>query len=183
MSDKNDDYGYFGKGIDGYVHYKQAFDRNFPGNSQSGKGRIKRSHIQCNQNITSIIPDKNRSTPDCHQKQNSNKVQREPCDVTKHITSTDPFDFYDPLNVDDPHDIFDIDESENKHKPHHKIKNGINFNNHVFLWLALAGFGALCLIMLVPTLLGYMISGTASGADSFGGIFILVVGAILIALL
>ncbi len=26
----SDDYGYFGKDLDGYVHYKQAFDRNFP---------------------------------------------------------------------------------------------------------------------------------------------------------
>ena len=32
MSDnKKDDYGYFGTGIDGYAHYKQAFDRNFGG--------------------------------------------------------------------------------------------------------------------------------------------------------
>ena len=23
---KKDDYGFYGKGIDGYVHYKQAFD-------------------------------------------------------------------------------------------------------------------------------------------------------------
>ena len=30
MSDnKKDDYGYFGTGIDGYVHYKQAFDQSF----------------------------------------------------------------------------------------------------------------------------------------------------------
>lgn len=27
---KDWDFGYFGKGLDGYVHYKQAFDRNFP---------------------------------------------------------------------------------------------------------------------------------------------------------
>jgi len=26
----SDDYGYFGKDLDGYVHYKKAFDRNFP---------------------------------------------------------------------------------------------------------------------------------------------------------
>lgn len=32
MAGKQDDYGYFGKGIDGYVHYKQAFDRNFSEN-------------------------------------------------------------------------------------------------------------------------------------------------------
>lgn len=36
MTGKQDDYGYFGKGIDGYVHYKQAFDRNFSENAQSG---------------------------------------------------------------------------------------------------------------------------------------------------
>lgn len=30
MSDnKKDDYGYFATGIDGYVHYKQAFDQSF----------------------------------------------------------------------------------------------------------------------------------------------------------
>ena len=30
MSDnKKDDYGYFGTGIDGYVHYKQTFDQSF----------------------------------------------------------------------------------------------------------------------------------------------------------
>lgn len=30
MSDnKKDAYGYFGTGIDGYVHYKQAFDQSF----------------------------------------------------------------------------------------------------------------------------------------------------------
>ena len=34
MAGKQDDYGYFGKGIDGYVHYKQAFDRNFPSGEQ-----------------------------------------------------------------------------------------------------------------------------------------------------
>ena len=28
MKDWN--FGYFGKGIDGYVHYTQAFNRNFP---------------------------------------------------------------------------------------------------------------------------------------------------------
>ncbi|MEA4815305.1 hypothetical protein SDC9_152045 [bioreactor metagenome] len=32
----NDDYGYFGKGIDGYVHYMQSFNDNF-GKSGGGK--------------------------------------------------------------------------------------------------------------------------------------------------
>lgn len=35
MAGKQDDYGYFGKGIDGYVHYKQAFDRNFSENESN----------------------------------------------------------------------------------------------------------------------------------------------------
>ncbi len=36
----NDDFGYFGKGIDGYVHYNQAFERNFKngGNGSGGNG-------------------------------------------------------------------------------------------------------------------------------------------------
>ncbi len=34
MSDnKKDDYGYFGTGIDGYVHYKQTFDQSFHDNN------------------------------------------------------------------------------------------------------------------------------------------------------
>ena len=35
----NNDYGYFGKGTEGYAHYKQAFDRNFgQGKKPSGSG-------------------------------------------------------------------------------------------------------------------------------------------------
>ena len=35
----NNDYGYFGKGTEGYAHYKQAFDRNFgQGKKPSGGG-------------------------------------------------------------------------------------------------------------------------------------------------
>lgn len=34
MSDKKRDYGYYGKGTSGYIHYKQDFDRNFPSNKQ-----------------------------------------------------------------------------------------------------------------------------------------------------
>lgn len=33
----NDDFGYFGKGIDGYVHYKQSFDSMNSGNNSTGK--------------------------------------------------------------------------------------------------------------------------------------------------
>ena len=35
---KDWDFDYFGKGIDGYVHYTQTFNRNFPKSSkQSGR--------------------------------------------------------------------------------------------------------------------------------------------------
>ncbi len=35
----NNDYGYFGKGTEGYAHYKQAFNRNFgQGKKPSGGG-------------------------------------------------------------------------------------------------------------------------------------------------
>lgn len=30
------DYGYYGKGTNGYIHYKRDFDRNFPSNKQRG---------------------------------------------------------------------------------------------------------------------------------------------------
>lgn len=41
MSDKND-FGFYGKGLDGYVHYKQSFDRingnhDNPGKPKSNK--------------------------------------------------------------------------------------------------------------------------------------------------
>lgn len=32
-------FGYFGKGIDGYVHYTQAFNRNFPQCSKQSESK------------------------------------------------------------------------------------------------------------------------------------------------
>lgn len=37
------DYGYIGDGIDGYVHYKQAFDENFKDSGGGGGGGQKPS--------------------------------------------------------------------------------------------------------------------------------------------
>ena len=37
MKDWN--FGYFGKGIDGYVHYTQAFNRNFPQCSRQSEAK------------------------------------------------------------------------------------------------------------------------------------------------
>ena len=36
---KDWDFGYFGKGIDGYVHYMQAFHRNFPQCSRQSEAK------------------------------------------------------------------------------------------------------------------------------------------------
>lgn len=37
---KDWDFGYFGKGIDGYVHYMQAFNRNFPKSSRQSRMKL-----------------------------------------------------------------------------------------------------------------------------------------------
>lgn len=34
----SDDYGYFGKGTEGYIHYMQSFNENF-GNGKGGGGK------------------------------------------------------------------------------------------------------------------------------------------------
>ena len=36
---KDWDFGYFGKGIDGYVHYTQTFNRNFPKSSKHSEAK------------------------------------------------------------------------------------------------------------------------------------------------
>ena len=36
---KDWDFGYFGKGIDGYIHYTQAFNRNFPQSSRQSEAK------------------------------------------------------------------------------------------------------------------------------------------------
>lgn len=38
MSDKKNDYGYYGKGTSGYMYYKQDFDRNFSGGRKQTYG-------------------------------------------------------------------------------------------------------------------------------------------------
>ncbi|MDO5142255.1 MAG: hypothetical protein Q4D31_04475 [Eubacteriales bacterium] len=40
---KKDDYGYFGKGLDGYAHYKQAFDQTHRSDAPSSGRRRSRS--------------------------------------------------------------------------------------------------------------------------------------------
>ena len=38
MSDNKHDFGYFGKGIDGYVHYNQSFEQNKKDGNFNGGG-------------------------------------------------------------------------------------------------------------------------------------------------
>lgn len=118
MADKKqDDYGYFGKGIDGYVHYKQAFDESLKNEQTTSKNN-------------------------------------------RHDTTM-----------------------KKQSKQHSSNNNDKKSSNYVPIGLILTCFGGFGLIMLIPTLLGHLLTRSVSGADSFGGIFILVVGAILIALL
>lgn len=125
---KDDDYGYFGKGIDGYVHYKQALDENFKRNQvkSTSNNSINSSQNHTNQNVS------NRMHP---QQQ-------------------------------------DLDND-----------NSNNTNYHTTFWLILTWLGMVGGIIGAIYLLGYLLIGTASGADSFGGIIILIGGAILIMLL
>ena len=37
---KDWDFGYLGKGIDGYVHYTQTFNRNFPKSSRQSRMKL-----------------------------------------------------------------------------------------------------------------------------------------------
>ena len=41
---KKDDYGFYGKGIDGYVHYKQAFDEMHKSSASHSSHRINPRH-------------------------------------------------------------------------------------------------------------------------------------------
>jgi hypothetical protein len=41
----NDDYGYFGKGTEGYIHYKQAFDESFKNNTPSTGRKAPQSKV------------------------------------------------------------------------------------------------------------------------------------------
>lgn len=41
---KKDDYGFYGKGIDGYVHYKQAFDEMHKSPASHSSHRINPRH-------------------------------------------------------------------------------------------------------------------------------------------
>lgn len=62
MSDKkDDDYGYFGKGIDGYVHYKQAFDRNFE-NEQTSSTTSHSNNVTHKVNTQSALKRQNQTS-------------------------------------------------------------------------------------------------------------------------
>lgn len=170
MSDKNDDYGYFGKGIDGYVHYKQAFDRNFE-NEQTSSTTSHSNNVAHKVNTQSTLKRQNQTSTSVSTRTYKPLPQRTPKDIKK----------TERLKAENPYNHPRSKQSQNKQSS--QSNNIKNSSNYAFLWLVVCGFGALCLITLVPTLLGYALTGSASGADSFGGIFILVVGAILIALL
>ncbi|MCI6383956.1 MAG: hypothetical protein PUF92_03005 [Subdoligranulum variabile] len=210
MAGKQDDYGYFGKGIDGYVHYKQAFDRNFSGN-KSMHNSVKQHQPKSAQS-SSIVHSapkdspQNRFISDCHSKKEFDKLHKDAVKSLNATSFTDPYDLYDPLDADSDNDTDSYNDiSSNKlddsmmysesfyyppaqqqhsqHNPPSKSNSDKDSARSTFgtiIMLILIWIGAMSLIMGIPYLLGFLLSGSAGGADSFGGILILVVGAILI---
>lgn len=210
MADKQDDYGYFGKGIDGYVHYKQAFDRNFLGN-KSVHNNVKQRQpkpVQSSPIVHSAPKDspQNRFISDCHSKEEFDRLHKDAVKSLNTTSFTDPYELYDPLDADSGND-YDNDTNSNslddsmmysdsfyyppaqqhsQHNPLSKDKSDKDRSRSSFctiIMFILIWMGAMLLIMGIPYLLGFLLTGSAGGADSFGGILILVVGVILIFLL
>jgi hypothetical protein len=50
---KNDDYGYFGKGTEGYIHYMQSFDETQK--KSDGGGRKPSSNSGCLTSVISVL--------------------------------------------------------------------------------------------------------------------------------
>lgn len=209
MAGKQDDYGYFGKGIDGYVHYKQAFDRNFSGN-KSMYNSVKQ-HQPKSAQPSSIVHPASKDSPqnlfvsDCHSKEEFDRIHKNAGKSLNTTSFTDPYELYDPLDADSNNDIDSyndvnsnkLDDSmmysecfyypsaqqHSRNNQHNKNKSNKDSSCSSFctiIMFILIWIGAMSLIMGIPYLLGFLISGSAGGADSFGGIFILVVGVILI---
>lgn len=190
MAGKQDDYGYFGKGIDGYVHYKQAFDRNFSGN-KSMHNSVKQHQPKSAQS-SSIVHSASKDSPqnrfisDCHSKEEFDKLHKDAVKSLNATSFTDPHDLYDPLDADSDNDTDsynDISSNNSQHNPPSKSNSDKDSARSTFctiITLILIWIGVMSLIIGIPYLLGFLISGSAGGADSFGGIFILVVGIILI---
>lgn len=211
MAGKQDDYGYFGKGIDGYVHYKQAFDRNFSGNKsmRSGVKQHQTKPVQSSSIVHSAPKDssQNRFVSDCRSKEEFDRLHKDAVKSLNTTSFTDPYELYDPFDADNNNDIDNYnDANSNKldssmmysdsfyyppaqqqlHNPHNKNKSDKDSSRSSFctiIMFVLVWMGAMMLIMGIPYLLGFLLTGSAGGADSFGGIFILVVGVILIFLL
>lgn len=210
MTCKQDDYGYFGKGIDGYVHYKQAFDQNFSGNKSIRRGV--KSHqskpVQSSHIVHSAPKDSHQNlfVSDCHSKEEFDRIHKDNGKSLNTTSFTDPYELYDPLDADSNNDIDSyndvnsnkLDDSmmysecfyypsaqqqHSQHNPPSKSNSDKDSARSTFgtiIMIILIWIGAMSLIMGIPYLLGFLLSGSAGGADSFGGILILVVGVILI---
>ena len=213
MAGKQDDYGYFGKGIDGYVHYKQAFDQNFSCNKSMRSGV--KQHQPKSAQPSSIIHSAPKDSPqnlfvsDCHSKKEFDKLHKDAIKSLNATSFTDPYDLYDPLDADSDNDTDSYNDiSSNKldssmmysdsfyypparqqhsqYNPPSKGESNKDSANSSFctiILFILIWMGSMSLSSGIPYLLGFLLTGSAGGADSFGGIFILVVGVILIFLL
>ena len=57
---KGSDYGYFGSGTEGYVHYKQAFDSTMKGTGQSKNCDPRSGRLPTRREIEQMTPEERR---------------------------------------------------------------------------------------------------------------------------
>lgn len=137
----------------------------------------------------------NRFISDCHSKEEFDKLHKDAVKSLNATSFTDPYDLYDPLDADSDNDTDSYNDissnfyyppaqqQHSQHNPPSKSNSDKDSARSTFgtiIMLILIWIGAMSLIMGIPYLLGFLLIGSAGGADSFGGILILVVGAILI---
>ena len=160
MAGKQNDYGYFGKGIDGYVHYKQAFDRNF---SQSGQS----SHSSTHRHDTSV----NSSHAQHNIQQNvadSLSGKNVPTQLDDSMMYSDSF-YYPSAQQK---------STQYSQKGNKKKKEFSGFWD--FFSIIIFAILVLWSITGIPTLILTLLTGSMSAAESGVGILILLVGGLFI---
>jgi len=201
---KEADFGYFGKGIDGYVHYKQAFDRNFSEDNSYKKDDSANYHHRSQSNAaqkskgSTCASNKHFEPAQTINGRTYKPIMRTNADVdkTKRLKDENPYNHPRqgvendaPTQLDRsmaPSDSFYYPPAQKPHSQYNPPSKGESNKDSsrssfcTIILFILIWMGAMSLITGIPYLLGFLLTGSAGGADSFGGIFILVVGVILI---
>lgn len=162
MTGKQDDYGYFGKGIDGYVHYKQAFDRNF-----SQTGRVPHSSTPHNATSTGNHSEQHNTQPNMTELPSEKDA---PNLLDNSMMYSDSF-YYPPA------------QQHSQYNPPSKGESDKNHSRSAFcttILFILMWMGALWALVGIPYLILALLTGSMSAAESGVGILILLVGGALI---